>query len=323
MLTRLHQEVSKFTPFLKDIQMVYITPAQGELYCIFSGFLYGLLGFFGMNIIHEGLSIGCMSFWRFLISTFFCFFIILTQNKKDTFLLSHLNKQHLYAFLNGISFCTFSTFGYFEASLYIGTGLAMVIFFAYPAFVLFFDFILHKRVIEKAIIIPVFLITLGIFFLSDIQHVSFNLTGIALGLFGAISYAFYIILGKKGTLPPIISTAWISLGCSVGALLYTLFEQTFIIPTSFFIWANIGCIGILCTTLPILFLFKGLALITSERAAILSVLEPIFSLFFGMLLLHEKISSTQLIGIIIILSSAIITMIQPFLTTKRKDQKRL
>ncbi len=289
--------------------------SQGELYCILSGFLYGLVGYFGINAIHSGLSIHTMSLWRFFISALSCFFVTLFWQKPA----SYPKKEYIYAFLNGAIFYTISTVGYFGSSLYIGTGLAMVVFFAYPAFVLILDYLFYRTTIQKTTCFSMLLIFIGMFFLGDIQNATFNATGIALGIFGALGYACYIIISKKGKLDPTLSTAFISLGCMSASFACALIDNSVAIPSSLLVWANLFGAGIICTALPILFLLKGLARISAEKAAILSVLEPIFTLFFGVILLDEQIFWTQYIGIIIILSGAIITLVYPcFIANKNK-----
>ena len=295
--------------------MVYITVAQGELYCILSGFLYGLIGYFGINAIHSGLSIHAMSIWRFFISALSCILIALVWQKP----ISYPKKEYIYAFLNGAIFYTISTVGYFGSSLYLGTGLAMVVFFAYPAFILILDYLFYKTKIQKATCLSMILIFIGMLFLGDTQNATVNTTGIVLGIIGALGYACYIIISKKGKLDPTLSTAFISLGCMSASLICALIDNSFIIPSSLFTWTHLFGAGIMCTALPILFLLKGLALISAEKAAILSVLEPIFTLFFGVLLLNEQIFWRQYIGILIILSGAIITLAYPsFIANKNK-----
>jgi drug/metabolite transporter (DMT)-like permease len=66
--------------------------------------------------------------------------------------------------------------------------------------------------------------------------------------------------------------------------------------------------AIICTALPILLLLKGLKYISSEKAAIVSVLEPVFVLLSGIILLGETVSVMQIFGTIIILSGAVITL---------------
>ena len=44
---------------------------RGGFYAITSGLLYGLLGYFGKNIMEFDFSISNMLFWRFLIATMF------------------------------------------------------------------------------------------------------------------------------------------------------------------------------------------------------------------------------------------------------------
>ena len=66
--------------------------------------------------------------------------------------------------------------------------------------------------------------------------------------------------------------------------------------------------GIICTALPILFFLESLKYISSEKASMLTVLEPIFVVIFGVILMHEPITFIQIIGIITILLGALLTL---------------
>ncbi len=52
---------------------------KGALLAISSGLSYSLLGYFGVTIINEGLSINNMLFWRFIISSILIALIIIAK----------------------------------------------------------------------------------------------------------------------------------------------------------------------------------------------------------------------------------------------------
>lgn len=286
----------------------------GIMYAVISGLCYGFLGYFGTSLINSGLSVYNMVFWRFAIATLFMC-LIMTPKYKTIF---SYNKKNLMLILYGIVFYTGSTIFYFIASKYIGTGLAMIIFFTYPAIIMLFNRIFFQTALQKTYYAAFFIILIGMIFLADIGDISFNMLGIILGMLGALFFAFYIIASKKTYVTPRISTLMVSLGGTISCFILSHYHNTLCIPNNINDWFNIAGIAILCTAMPVLLFLKGLQYISIEQASILSVLEPITVLALGVVLLGEKISFIQTIGVIIILSGAVITLL-PNKTEKHKS----
>lgn len=278
---------------------------KGSLYAITSGLCYGLLGYFGVTIIEADFSITNMLFWRFLVSVVFIGGILLFQLKN----LKDCPKEMIKIILAGaILYCPTSIL-FFISSEYIGTGLSMVIFFTYPAIVILLNYLFYKTKISKIYYFAIAVITIGMVLLVDISEFTFDLFGIALGLISATFYASYILISKKNKLSPLSSTLMVSIGCMLTCLIGSIATNSLKMPTTLDVWSNILSLGVICTAVPILLLLQGLKYISSEKASILSVLEPVFVVIFGMLLLDETISLLQAIGIIVLLVGAIITLL--------------
>ncbi len=278
---------------------------KGSLYAIASGLCYGLIGYFGIRIIQEDLSVSCMLFWRFFIASLFMGLLILA--KRDwTGLIS---KDSIKAFLSGFFFYGTSTTLYFIASLYLGTGLAMVIFFTFPGMVMLINSLFFKAPFYKTYLAAFAVTMLGMIFLVDTAAFSADLWAIGICLFCAFLYASYIIASKRVTLDSNISTLMVSTGCMMTSFILSLVEGGFFIPETSTCWFNIICMGLIGTAIPILLLLAALKYISSEKASLLSVLEPVFVVIFGILLLGEEVSGKEIAGMGIILSGTILTLI--------------
>jgi drug/metabolite transporter (DMT)-like permease len=276
----------------------------GTLYAVFSGFLYGLLGYFGISIIKSDVSVYNMLFWRFLVATLFIGLLLIPTFKT----FKEKPKELLKVFCFGFMFYGIGSLLYFFASLYIGTGLAMVIFFCHPAFVFLINTLFFKSQITKAYIVSIVLIILGLCFMVDLHELKIDILGIGLAIISSLFYAIYIVLSKKYKIAPLNATFVVCLGSTLSAGALALIDNSFMVPSSFYVWANIFGIAIICTAVPILFLLLALKYIRSEKVAILSVLEPICVMIFGILLLDESITYTQIIGSVIVLAAALMTI---------------
>lgn len=264
---------------------------------VLSGLLYGLLGYFGMMLLRSGLFPTTISFWRFFVSFLF---LLMTH-----YLLSgHIHVRswwHWQPFMLGALFYSGPSSLFFIASKYIGTGQSMVIFFSFPVMVMVLNRILYKENIKPIYFISFIMIISGLLLLIDMGEVSFDLLGIGLSLLSAISYAFYVIFSKTIKTSALISTLMVSLGCAVTSLLLSLLNDVFQLPNSPSQWLNIIGIAVICTAIPILLMLESLKYISSAKASLLSVLEPVFTVIFGVILLNEVMTIRSLCGVIITL----------------------
>ena len=280
---------------------------NGSLYAIISGLCYGLVGYFGISIVHENFSIFNMLFWRFLISSLLIgSLLIFTIFKRKN---SNENLRDVLKILvcEG-AFYTATSITYFVSSTYIGTGLAMVVFFTYPAMIMLFNWFFYKKPIPKAYYAAISLIIIGMILLTDLSELKYDMIGIGAGILSAVCYAGYILSSKKTKVSPLVSTFMVSIGCMTICCMLAILHHSFVIPATLSIWGNIFGMAIICTAVPILLLLESLKHLSEEKASILSVLEPVFVVFFGILLLGEKINALQIVGIITILSGALITL---------------
>lgn len=290
---------------------------RGILYAISSGLCFGLLGYFGVTVMDAQLSVYTMLFWRFVVGSAVVALLLIPQR---TLLLSK-KKEAAKVFVYGILFYSTTAILYFIACKYISTGLAMVTFFTYPVMVILLNRLFYKTRIPKSYYGAVGLILLGLFLLGGNQGVVIDTVGLLLGVASAVVYAFYVIVSKKSTLSPLASTLMVSLGSLAACFVAAYGGGTFMVPQGATVWLNILALGTLCTALPILLLLKALRYISSEKASLLSVLEPVFVLIFGALLLDETVTPIQLVGVGIVLCGAVLTLIGPRLAGGALVQK--
>lgn len=272
---------------------------NGSFLAILSGLCYGLVGYFGVSFMERDFSVSCMLFWRFFVATLCMGFFI----RKNPF-----TKDALWLFSYGLLFYGPSTTLYFSASEYIGTGLAMVLLFTFPAIVMAINSIYYKAKIRKLYYFAFIMILLGMCFLVNPENMTVGLYGISLGLLSALLYALYIACSKHISVEPKLSTFMVSAGCMATSLVAALYEESLCMPDSSLAWIEITSMGLICTALPILLLLKAMHYISSEKASMLSVLEPVFVVIFGILLLGEQITLLEFLGVSIILSGALLTL---------------
>ncbi len=280
---------------------------RGTLLVGLSGLLYGFMGFFGTELIHENLSVSTMLFWRFFIATLWVLGTALWC-KRNFFKKAPDRRTLFQTLLLGAASYSGASSLFFLASQYTGTGIAMVIFFCYPVFVTLFAWVTTNWKMNKYTAASLFAILLGLTLLQGEGTHAFNFFGILLAIISGLSYAIYVISSKHHTqnFDSELLTFLVCLGNSIIFLIIACTTKSFLIPTSLHAWLYIGAIGIIATALPIQLLLDGIKHVTPIKASILSVLEPVVTLLVGVLLLHESMCSLQTIGVMIILLGALL-----------------
>lgn len=283
---------------------------RGTLLVALSGTLFGLIGFLGSELIHLHFSVANMLFWRFLIATLWIMItMVFVTHKTELFHYVGANVTSVLKIfiLGAISYSGSSGF-YFIASQSIGTGPAMVVFFSFPLFVSLFAWLAGECCMNKYIFTSLLAMVLGLVCLKGQGHHTLHLTGIFFAMLGAVSFAAYVY-GSQHTTKNIdarLLTLLVCLGNTLVFFLIACYKKQFFMPHSFIAWAYMAALGILATALPIQCLLSGLTHISPVKASILSVLEPVVTLILGLMLLHETISTMQIIGIFIVLLGAIL-----------------
>lgn len=273
-----------------------------------SGMLYGFLGYFGTQLIAENFSISTMLFWRFFIAGLWM--LAWDWWKQEKFFKTLLKAQNiLFPVLFSAGCYVATTAFYFLASHYTGTGIAMVIFFAYPVFVAIFVWAQNNWRISKYSAAALLAVIVGLFMLKGNNDAgAVSVVGIILAIISALFYAIFVFKSKHYARKMLSShfTAAICLGCALISLILAGITNTFAFPTSLKSWIYIFGFSIFVTAIPIQLLQEGLKLISPLKASILSVLEPVVTLLVGIALLNESISFLQTMGIVVVLLSAMV-----------------
>ena len=277
----------------------------GVLFVMLSGLFFGLIGYFGMNAMNANLSVYTMLMWRFVVSSLFILIVIIPR-------IQHLSvhKSSLIAvFFYGVVFYSSTAIFYFLASIHLGSGLAMVIFFTYPAFVMLINMLVYRIKIGRLYFLALAIITFGMILLMGVDSGQLDMQGIIYSLLSALLYAIYVVVSKNCPASPLPATFVLTLGCVVTCFIAAWIDNSLAFPMETKAWINVSGIGIICTALPIFFLLKGLKYLSATQASILSVLEPVFVVIFGIILLGEHISFTQGIGVTALLCGALLSLL--------------
>lgn len=270
-------------------------------------YILGLL-LFGLNGIvasQISLSSGSIVFFRTLIGSVLLITVFLISGGRFQFL--SINKIHL-AFVvgSGIAMGVSWMFLY-EAYQRIGVGLASLIYYTGPVFVVLISPVLFReKLTSRKILCFVFVLTGMILTnLSQLQGGG-DTIGFLCGIGSAVLYAFMVILNKKAETITDMKNAAIQLTVSfLTVTLFMLFRQGITVPSGGAQWCWMFLLGFINTGVGCYLYFSSIGYLPVQTVSILGYLEPLSALLFSVIILEESFSFVQIIGAILILGGAV------------------
>lgn len=270
--------------------------------------IWGTLGVFVRGIELNSIEI---AFFRAFIGSIFLFLVSLI--KKDKTNKEALKKNLSILSISGL-FLGINWIALFQAMKYTTISNATLSYYFAPVFIVIFSSIIFKDKMNIKKISCILIAIVGLFMilrsgnsenLGEYNH----LKGIIYGLSGAIIYAIIVMLNKyikdlssfEVTLTQLFIAAIVLLPMVLGQGtldISTINSKTFIL---------ILILGIVHTGIAYLLYFPSIKDVESQSIAILSYLDPIFAIVISFLFLKEAMTAGQVLGGILILSSAYVS----------------
>lgn len=279
--------------------------STGMLYSLGSSAAFGLMPVFAKWAYRYDISSITLVSLRFI----FAWIIILPLliYKKEKILLN--KKQFIHVFFIGGLVYTFTTLTLFLSYNYISSGIATTIHFVYPIVVTLIAITFFKEKIIKEKLYALVASTLGIFMLIYNGDVKLNFLGVFYALLSGVLYSIYISGVEHSEMKNINSfvlTFYLSLIASVTLTIGGLCTNTINFNVDLRCYIAAFLIALISTVVAITFFQKGIKIIGSSNASILSTFEPIVSFILGVILFREAISVKIIIGCCLIFISVIL-----------------
>ena len=194
------------------------------------------------------------------------------------------------------------------STVYIGT----ITFATYPMFVMVLEPRVFKEKFEPCHLFSLIMIAIGIAYLIPAFELNNTTTlGIIYGLISSFSYALLGMINRKLSLSydSVVITLYEQ---TVVTLILTLVISLFQIPLGHgntFDFISLIIYGVVFTALAHSLYIHGLKKVKTQIASIISVLEPIYSIFLAILFLHERLAIQEVIATVMILLAVFVAMI--------------
>lgn len=268
----------------------------GTLFVFLSSTGFATVPTFTMKIYeHDTNAMGVMSV-RFTLAAALMF-IVRAVMVRDTPWPSIKNTAKLLLWgvcITGISLT------YFIAINDIDTGLAIVLFYANPLFIVFGSWIIWKKRPSKNVLISLVFTMIGVFITVG-QIGNASLGAVVLVLLSAIFFTIYL-LGLSHSLEQTDVITSVVLVNAGGAISYWLLHVTSPgsltseFPHDSVAWLYVAGLVIFGTVTPILAGFAGLKRVGPNMVSVLTTLEPVLAIAAGVIFLAEDLTVNRVIG---------------------------
>ena len=273
-------------------------------------FLISLILFGSNGIVASFISLKSFDIvlLRTFIGSIFLISVFLLGKNKLTFY--KYKKDSLFVFLSGVAMGLSWIFLYESYNL-SGVGIATLIYYCGPVFVILASPFVFKEKFTQNKLIGIFLVLFGMF-LINFKVFSENgfSKGSLLAFVAALFFAFMTISNKKsksvigfeGSCIQLVSAfAVTAVYCFYKHGIYVPVRTSDIIPVLF--------IGVINTGIGCWFYFSSMHDIPSQTLSVLGYIEPLSAVLFSSIFLNESLSAFQIIGGILILGGSAFTAI--------------
>jgi drug/metabolite transporter (DMT)-like permease len=267
----------------------------GFIYVLLAGVGFGFLGIFGRLAFQNGLSVGELLTFRFFLASLLLGAGLLIF--RPQLLKLSLKQIGISAALGVFGYAVFSTL-YFKSIEGISVPLAALLLFTFPIFVnLGAHFILKEPMTKRQVVSLAFAcVGLGILLWGPL--VINTLSSVIFAVVAAITYSIYVLVSGRyqKNVSPLSSSLYV---ITFAGLALFVFHQPDLgkIATlnSQQIYIILG-IAIISTIGPLTLFLAGLQRLSSSKASIVVMIEPVIAAIAASLLLQEQLTTLQLCG---------------------------
>lgn len=284
---------------------------------ILSAICYGMNPLGALNLYAENLSTTSVLFYRFGFAILILALIIGVKrisfriNKKELLILSSL----------GVLFAV-SSLSLFMSFLYMPAGVASTLLFTHPIMVALIMALVFKERITSVVVFSIALAFGGVCLLYySGEGIVLNTMGVILVLLSALSYALYMIVVNKSSinLPTFKVTFYALIFCWICVSLFSFSDESFAIQplTNFNQLFYVLLLSVVTTVMSLCLMNVAVRILGSTPTSIMGALEPLTAVIIGVCVFDEVFSLNLALGIVLILLSVMLIILQKKISKPR------
>ena len=271
---------------------------------------FATLAIFGKLSFAAGMTLPTMLTLRFAGATALFWAILAVTGAAAAMLGGRKIAQLL--LMGGLGYAGQSTLYMVSVSLLPAAVVGMLLY-TYPMWVTLLAWWLHGDRPDRQRWLALVLALGGTTLIAGAPEGHINPLGIVTALAAGIWYAGYIVLGNriiKGV-APLVSSAWILLGATVSfgvaGLALNQIRFDFAMPAG---WLAVGGMVLLSTVIPVVTFLAGLQRVGPTQSALLSALEPVFTVALAVAFLGERLTPAQIAGSVLVITAVILLQLR-------------
>ena len=261
---------------------------------------YGMNPLFALPLYKAGMNPDSVLFFRYLFAIPVLGIMIKVRGRNFKLQKKEILPLIIMGLLVALSSLTlFQSYNYMEA------GIASTLLFIYPILVaLIMSFVFKEKLTMQTILcILLALAGIGLLYKGG-DGTTLCLTGIALVIISALSYAIYIVSVNQSTLKNVATLKLTFYILLFGLTLFLVridFGKSLHIVNTWYLWGNLIALAIFPTAISFLCTTQAIQYIGSTPTAILGALEPLTAVFFGVTIFGESLTPRLSCGIVMII----------------------
>ena len=197
---------------------------------------------------------------------------------------------------------------YFSSLHHIGAGLAEVLLFLYPMWVVLITAVVLRTPVSRLVVLcSVGAVGGAALTVGAVEGV--DLVGVVLAVGASIGFACYVVLSGRLVhgMGALVTTTVVVTGAGLTFSVLALAARSQG-PTDAAGWAATLGLSVVGTVVSFLLLTAGLARLPSTDASVISTVEPAVAVVLGAVLLGEQVGLLQTVGVVIVLASVAVLL---------------
>lgn len=292
----------------------------GYTYVALAAFFFALIAIIGKSAFNTGMKVYDLMIMQNAVSAIMMFMYLWITDRKSIVITKSQLKRVIF---QGAFGSTATTLFFYLALEKINAGIASMLIFTHPVFVTLFFVITGIRKVSIVNNLALALAIIGSGMVINLLNLNVTQTsgiGLVYGIICSISYAFFNVFAdlKLRDVKSEVLTMYTSIIMFVISSIlnpgFFKFNMTLNPQIIFYVFELAVVSGIM----PVVFLYKGIALVGSEKSTIIATAELPITLILAFLVLKETMVFTQVIGVVFIIGAVLVLQNESIILEKLK-----